>query len=238
MKEKVHLKYACPIPWDQMLSSGEKHRFCQACKKHIRDFSAEDQVDTTGVECGRFSAHQVARISRQFNWNKNAVAVFSIATVLGLSTQALQAQNKSDTHQPTREIFKGSYKLSGIIKDQQSDKALPFANVIIREANGPLITGAVTNFDGHFEILIGADDLNRLNLIAEVSFTGFQKTILDTLNFDPNCRNKVILVSMAAAENELEEVNISYTTTGLIDLDHHSDSTSTPDPAEKEKKDD
>ena len=216
MKKKVHLSYACPIPWDEMKTTGEKERFCGECKKNIRDFSKDEDPDTTGVECGRFSLSQVGSISRQYHVGKGTIATFSITTLMALSPQTGIAQTQTEQDTARKEIFKGGYYLSGIIRDEKTGKPLPFVNIIIKTAEGPIITGGTTNFDGHFEILLGADDLNQSDLIAEITFTGYQKTVLDSLEFDPRNSNKIIETCLKPSEEELDEITIEYTTTGLI----------------------
>ncbi|MGB0176495.1 MAG: carboxypeptidase-like regulatory domain-containing protein [Owenweeksia sp.] len=216
MKEKVNLKFACSVPWNEMLNSGDKERFCKACQKHVRDFTSAERLDTTGVECGRFSSDQIGSISRNLNFGKGALATFSIAALIGLSTLTVTAQTQPDKDTVRNEIFKGGYYLSGTVRDEKTGEALPFVNIIIKTKQGAIVTGGTTDFDGHFEILLSADDLNQRDLIAEIRFTGYQKTVLESLEFDPKTSNKIIEACLKPAEEQLEEVTIEYITMGLI----------------------
>ncbi|MEQ9262115.1 MAG: carboxypeptidase-like regulatory domain-containing protein [Owenweeksia sp.] len=227
MSKKVHLSYACPVSWDQMLTTGEKERHCQMCQKHIRDFTKDDEPDVSGVECGRFALHQVGSISGKFQLGAGTLAAFSLAALLGITPGQSFAQ-ATDTIQ--NEIFKGSYNLYGTLSDKETGQTLPFANVLVREPNGPLINGTTTDHEGNFSLRLYGDQLNKGNLIVEVTYIGYEKMVLSSLEFDPDKRTKILEVKMEMSDEPLEQVDIIYVTTGLIDKrtpDTENDSTHT-----------
>ena len=64
-----------------------------------------------------------------------------LLTFLMFSNLALYADNSLD---------KGT--ISGRVIDSKSNEALPYVNIIIKSQSGELITGAITDQDGVFEI--------------------------------------------------------------------------------------
>ena len=217
MKKKVHLGYACPIPWDDMLSTGDKERFCTHCQKKIRDFSKDMSPHVSGVECGRFSLSQVGSISRQFRPGPGLIATFSLAAILGLAPHNAQAQTEGEKTE--HYISPMTYRLTGLVTDQKTGEAIPYANVILREPDGAIILGVTTVMDGTFKLEFSEEGLDMEKLVVEISSFGYEKAIIEDLDLNHARVEMVINVKIEPKTNELRgdiPIQLEPIVTGLI----------------------
>lgn len=89
--------------------------------------------------------------------------------------------------------------LSGIVVDNLSAEAIPYANVVALNQNGNIISGISTDVDGKFKLEL-KEPAQRL----EVSFIGYNK-YSQILNAD-----QFYTVKLSEASEQLSEVVISY----------------------------
>lgn len=95
--------------------------------------------------------------------------------------------------------------LKGTVTDAKTGETVPFANVVIKDNSGAVVTGGTTDFDGKFNINPIAP--NTYNV--EVSFTGYATIKLTDINIGPNSPT-VKDFKMRVASAELSEVVIVY----------------------------
>ena len=69
------------------------------------------------------------------------------------------------------------YTIKGIVKDQETDEAIPFAHVLV----GDVVN--VSNIDGEF--IISAADFDRENIKLKVSYMGYENYSEPLTNLDP-----------------------------------------------------
>jgi hypothetical protein len=120
---KLTIPKPCHENWDAM-TPDEKGRFCSACSKTVRDFTAaadeeiaETFSGTAELVCGRFNTSQLNR-DLQYSYINSLFAKFAVGFVLTaggfVSVQAQQAECKTDTVKNTR--VKGKV-VPGVIKN-------------------------------------------------------------------------------------------------------------------------
>lgn len=206
MKKKVNLKFACPLPWENLLELSGTERFCNSCKKKVIDFSKEDNPNTSDAQCGRFKLTQVERISKTLPLSQTGVIVFSFATLLGLAPLTSSAQER--INQPTQRIDTlKAFRFHGLVRDSISRETIPFANVTVFNAQGEVIGGGPTDINGLFDFEIPLKGSDLRNLVVQFSFTGYKKKAIDSnrllcegglveveLKPDPDSLNDVIIL--------------------------------------------
>ncbi len=208
--KKVKISYACPIKWDDMQDLDDKSKFCGSCKMKVQDFSKDTELDTAGVHCGRFRMDQVESINRTFNFDPRQVFVVSLFSLLGMTTP-LAAQSNIDsasTGFQSQQIKQQSIILTGYVKDSSTNEGIPFANVIIKDPDGGVITGGSSDIDGRFTITVSRELLSVEGVVVQVSVIGYgSKTLAapevtsETLKLD---------ISLSASASEM--------TTGIVIL--------------------
>jgi hypothetical protein len=127
LEKEIRMKLTIPKPchenWNAM-SPDEKGRFCSACSKTVRDFTAaadeeiaETFSGTAELVCGRFNTSQLNR-DLQYSYINSLFAKFAVGFVLTaggfVSVQAQQSECKTDTVKNTR--VKGKV-VPGVIKN-------------------------------------------------------------------------------------------------------------------------
>ena len=116
-----------------------------------------------------------------------------LLTFLMFSNLALYADNSLD---------KGT--ISGRVIDSKSNEALPYVNIIIKSQSGELITGAITDQDGVFEI----SNIKETTVIVSVQYIGY-KTLNKEVTLSRG-KNKLDLGTLVLEEDQtaLDEVTI------------------------------
>lgn len=95
--------------------------------------------------------------------------------------------------------------LRGKVTDAKNGETVPFANVVIKNSVGEVITGGTTDLDGRYNI----NPVQAGTYRVEVSFTGYATVKIDGLQVDPN--NATNQDFKLREESEvLEEVIITY----------------------------
>lgn len=218
MDKKVNISYACPIPWESMVSINDKESYCSRCSRNVRDFSQDKSSDTKGIECGRFRIDQVKSINRTFNFNPRQVFVISLLSLMGISAPMhAQAQVESNQTNPIAKVYqKKSFKITGMVSDSLTGEALPFVNVVLKDTSGFIVAGSSTGFEGQFSIEPISTKLRNQDFSLEFSFTGYQDKIPRNSSLDPSAVDVVIEIELKPSEIELTPVIIEYVT-GLID---------------------
>lgn len=56
----IRLTFKCPVKWDSM-AAADGGRYCDSCKKTVKDFAGDAQPVEEGHECGSFYATQLHR---------------------------------------------------------------------------------------------------------------------------------------------------------------------------------
>jgi len=99
-----------------------------------------------------------------------------------------------------------SGKIVGKIIDAENNVPMEYANVsVYRKENSKLVTGAITNANGSFEI----GGLPSGNYYVEAAFIGFEKTTIKDLNLLPNSQNIDLgTISLNVSTKRLSDVNV------------------------------
>ena len=123
-----------------------------------------------------------------------------LLTFLMVSNLALYADNSLD---------KGT--ISGRVIDSKSNEALPYVNIIIKSQSGELITGAITDQDGVFEI----SNIKETTVIVSVQYIGY-KTLNKEVTLSRG-KNKLDLGTLVLEEDQtaLDEVTIIAETSSI-----------------------
>jgi len=159
----IRIPTPCHENWEQMTPS-ERGRFCQACKKEVRDFTQSSLAEvfktvesTQGPQCGRFHARQLEPpkiVSLQptralRGWQKWMVAAL---TIMGMHSVAAQVtEMPADTYRS--EVVQEKGYLSGVIRGHRYQKPLEGASVTLVNEKG-VIAGVYTDSTGSFRIAI------------------------------------------------------------------------------------
>lgn len=177
MNKKVSLSYACPIPWEEMKSTNDKERFCSQCQTNVRDFTKDQNPDTSGVKCGQFHLDQISSINRSFSINRHQVLAISLFALLGLAPASGLAQQETGvaTQQESQVLGQNSFHVKGIVRDSRSGHTVPSARVIARYSSGTILHEGVTNFNGGFSFDLPAEKLRDGDIIIEVTLQGYQQ---------------------------------------------------------------
>lgn len=177
MKKKVALSYVCPIPWEEMESIDDKERFCSQCQTNVRDFTKDQNPDTTDVKCGQFYLDQLSSINRTFSIKRHQVLAISLFTLLGLapSSGLAQQENGTTAQHESQVLGRSSFHVKGIVRDSRSGHTVPSAHVIARYGNSSILHEGVTNFNGNFSFDLPAEKLRKGDIIIEVTLPGYQK---------------------------------------------------------------
>ncbi len=101
--------------------------------------------------------------------------------------------------------------ISGKVIDKVTNESLPYVNIVVKDTANEVITGAITNDDGVFNI----KNLPEGNSIVEVQFIGY-KTVKKTISIQKNNR-KINLGTIALQEDAttLDEVEIRAETSSV-----------------------
>ena len=95
--------------------------------------------------------------------------------------------------------------ISGKIVDQQNQQVLPFSTIsLIEKESEKLITGAVSDGEGRFEI---SGDLKGKYLL-KVSFIGFKEFTKDVLIGELNTYFDIGTVQLIPSSEQMDEVSI------------------------------
>ena len=123
-----------------------------------------------------------------------------LLTFLMVSNLALYADNSLD---------KGT--ISGRVIDSKSNEALPYVNIIIKSQSGEIITGAITDQDGVFEI----SNIKETTVIVSVQYIGY-KTLNKEVTLSRG-KNKLDLGTLVLEEDQtaLDEVTIIAETSSI-----------------------
>ena len=116
-----------------------------------------------------------------------------LLTFLMFSNLALYANNSLD---------KGT--ISGRVIDSKSNETLPYVNVIIKSQSGEIITGAITDQDGVFEI----SNIKETAFIVSIQYIGY-KTLTKEVTLSRG-KNKLDLGTLVLEEDQtsLDEVTV------------------------------
>ncbi len=204
--KKVNISYACPIKWDSMQSIDAKSKFCDSCKIKVQDFTKDTELHTSGIHCGRFRMDQVESIDRTFSFNPRQVFVVSLLSLLGMTTP-IAAQTASDFRTAQSIIAKEAIiTIRGIMKDSTTNEGVPFANVVIKKADGTIVAGGPTNFDGEVEINVSQKYLLEEGTTIEVSVLGYATKKMEVPIIESNVMT--LEVRLGEALGELEKVHV------------------------------
>ncbi len=209
-KKKVKISYACPIKWDQMKSIDAKSKFCDSCKMKVQDFTKDNDLNIVGTHCGRFRMDQVESINRSFSFNPKQVFVVSLFSLLGM-TAPLAAQSSNDsTISEVQVLNQDTITLGGSVRDSTNNEGIPFANIVIKRADGTIIAGGSSDFDGGFKIKVAHEFLKEKDITIEVSVLGYTTKKIDA----PNIKSDLINLDITLNEGTEELIQIQVI--GLI----------------------
>ncbi len=99
-----------------------------------------------------------------------------------------------------------SGKIKGKIIDAETKAGMEYANVsIYRKQDAKLVTGAIANESGTFEI----GDLPFGNYYVEAAFIGFEKTTIDEVKIQPNATNiDMGTIELAVSRQKIGTVDV------------------------------
>lgn len=100
-------------------------------------------------------------------------------------------------------------KLDGYIFDEQTDKPIPYATVILKNSENAFITGVTTNEDGFYEL-----DYKKGTYTLQVDFIGY-KTYTSPIDLNTNL---TMTIKLLTEELELDEVLIIAEKTSVQQL--------------------
>jgi len=230
----------CTEGWDNM-TSDDKGRHCTSCNKTVIDFTlytdkelADFFKKISGNVCGRINNYQVNRsilITEQPNRSIFHRLFFStaLASWLGItstaSAQVYVSPNQSEQTDVKQQNGSGKY-LKGILTDSNTNQALPFANIELKD-NGSTLESVYTDIDGNFKFHI-PNDLKNKFFTVRASYEGYiEKTLeLNTSKLPPSINLQ--LNSSLLTIDSLTFSNNRHITMGKLDV--RSRPTETIDP--------
>ena len=95
--------------------------------------------------------------------------------------------------------------LRGSVTDKKTGETVPFANVVIKDASGAVLTGGTTDFDGQYNI----NPITPGSYLVEISFTGYATYKINGVVISPNSITKQD-VKLSEESEMLGEVVITY----------------------------
>ncbi len=100
-------------------------------------------------------------------------------------------------------------KLDGFVYDEQTDKPIPYATIILKNSENVFITGVTTNEDGFYQL-----DYAKGNYTLQVDFIGY-KTYTNTIDLN---KNRTKDIKLLTEELELDEVIVIAEKTSVDQL--------------------
>nr|WP_321235993.1 TonB-dependent receptor [uncultured Psychroserpens sp.] len=100
-------------------------------------------------------------------------------------------------------------KLDGFVYDEQTDKPIPYATVILKNSENIFITGVTTNEDGFYEL-----NSEKGSYTLQVDFIGYQ-TYSNAIDLDKNATKTI---KLAIEKLQLDEVTIIAEKTSVHQL--------------------
>lgn len=191
----------CHEDWSKM-SKEEKGRFCGMCQKTVLDFTgkkdislAEEYKANNGNICGRFRVNQ---LFPKITWRQAPIwksVAFSLV-LLGVSkvgwaingvddskVEEKTNENTEETKDALADTASHSIYVAGKAIDKNTGEAIPFANITII-VNGAVITGAISDIDGNFEIKTPREDIQSFDL--QIQYIGYETYTVKDVNPDDN----------------------------------------------------
>lgn len=178
---QITITKPCSEEWSKM-SPTEKGKFCNHCQKEVIDFTHWsdtalynffNQERKTEV-CGRFFITQVnghIKIPHQ-----PQSKLYKIFVSFGLTLLFVHSSTKSFTQPPAKQENhflessqnqnNGHTTISGIVLDEEN-KPILGAIIEIRDHENSIITGATTDWDGKFSILLSSLPKSNTSIIAK-----------------------------------------------------------------------
>lgn len=113
--------------------------------------------------------------------------------------------------------------LRGVVTDAKTGETVPFANVVLKDASGSIVTGGTTDFDGKYNI----NPVAPGTYLVECSFTGYAPVKISGVIISPNAPTLQDF-KMREESEMLTEVTITYEAP-LIDKTKNSKVTTAED---------
>lgn len=150
------------------MAPSEHGRLCGSCQKHIVDFTkmSWSEIEKTQAEnnnslCGMYSKKQLNNWGREVPSKSEVALKAAVVTGLCLSISGL-AQSQD------------SLRITGRVIDQKTQEALPFANVLLKQAK----VGVNTDLNGEFELQFPNQIEDDSRDTLEVSSLGYSTSIV------------------------------------------------------------
>lgn len=176
----------CQQDWLQM-DEVPGGRICSACEKKIIDFTGKTWNEIASLQtannnslCGLYTQKQLDHWGRQassIGMNTKAIAaVSSLLLSISPAVASVPITPKIEVHCPDTLILeqpadstKLAYTIRGKITDSETGEPLPFINV----HNTSKHIGAISDFDGNYELQIPMDSSDTLSDTLEFSSIGY-----------------------------------------------------------------
>ena len=100
-------------------------------------------------------------------------------------------------------------QLDGYVYDKQTDKPIPYATIILKNAENTFLIGVTTNEDGFYEL-----NYDQGNYTFQVDFIGY-KTYIETIDLIKNVTKNIKLLE---EELQLDEVTVIAEKTSVLQL--------------------
>lgn len=182
MKKKIYIDIPVPCHenWNEM-TPVEQGRFCNQCSKKVFDFTnmSDRQIihvlEKNESVCGRLQPEQLNRTLYQVSIYRPAffplpqllfgfLAFASPAFVYSQNTTQMELLKGNVAVSPTNRIIEGK------LIDSTDMEPVLFSKVILETAYGKFVTGAQTEVDGYFKIVVPEVE----NEFLYLTFPGYQ----------------------------------------------------------------
>ncbi len=219
MDKKLKIKYACDQQWCLMAKLDNSTRHCSLCDKNIVDFSTKQDFDSNKIHCGHFSLGQVNSVQRQLTIKNVGALTLSLLSLLGVTVVPQQIHGQTPvTKTVLTQQKENRIKLSGLVKDKETNEPLPLVYVIANTSDSVLTT-TQTDFDGKFTLIIDTSFIKLDQIQMVFSYVGYSQDSIRTVNIPKDLLDKEITISLEALINLPEIEIIEYRLTGLIDIE-------------------
>lgn len=213
--QSIKLGFTCSQEWEGMepVSSG---RYCQGCQKEVIDFTQLSDQEIIGYfeqkrklkTCGHFNEDQLKQLNQSLKQPQGASLQQSFTTlVLGTLLTTSSCQTSKDISHSNCKNHKSHYEIvdksihkkdttrSEIVGTVVSEDNEPLSDVIIQIGN--TTTGAVSDLDGEFKLVVPADLKQEKILNTNyIGFVGLQ------INLD-EVTDKIIKITLVNHPNSL-----------------------------------
>jgi hypothetical protein len=215
----------CTQNWDEMTPTNNG-RFCLHCQKEVYDLaSGINPPNTLNEFCGRIKVNPpIKEISyKKHTWQQSPFK-FIILSVLMLFTRNIKAQllNKVDTtggnniDQNRDDTITKTISISGTLIDEKTKETMPFANIIVLDSLGNILSKRITDIDGQYRHQIDKVLIKGKSISIKASYEGYDTVIVKDVPINSFKRNITICADKRPGSSIMAVGAVIQTTPGII----------------------